>query len=120
MNSIWIEFPATDLTRAVAFYESVFGQRATEVEIGSDRSIFVLDGSPTVSLNQTEGFVATSDGSLPYFHVDDLDAAIAASIAHGGSILHPTEERPGHGIFTGVVDSEGNGLYLHGAAPELP
>lgn len=32
-----------------------------------DRQITVIDGQPTVSLNQTPGFVPTEQGSLPYF-----------------------------------------------------
>lgn len=113
MHSIWIEFPATDLHRAIAFYQAVFGHESVDVIEEPTRAIAVLEGEPTVSLNQTEGFVPTTQGSLPYFHVPDMDRAVTAALANGGSVTEPRAERPGNGWFTLITDSEGNGLYLH-------
>lgn len=116
MQAIWIEIPVADLDRARGFYAAVFGIDPPEVVEQETRRIVVIDGAPSVSLNETPGFTPTADGSLPYFHVEDLDAALAAVAASGGAVAEPATERPGLGRFALVHDSEGNALYLHGAA----
>jgi predicted enzyme related to lactoylglutathione lyase len=35
----------------------------------------------------------------PYWLVDDIEAALAASIEAGGEVAHPPTEIPGHGTF---------------------
>lgn len=115
MNTIWIELPVIDLERAAAFYSAVFGHDTPEAATDADRSILIIPGTPTVSLNRTANFVPTTLGSLPYFHVDDLDAALDATLSHGGTIIEARSERPGHGWFAEVTDSEGNAFYLHGS-----
>ncbi|MBJ7519695.1 MAG: VOC family protein [Solirubrobacteraceae bacterium] len=116
MQAIWIEIPVADLDRARRFYETVFRLDGTTVIEQDVRRIVVIEGEPNVSLNETPGFVPTAAGSLPYFHVDDLDAAISAVSAAGGTIAEAVTERPDLGRFALVHDSEGNALYLHGAA----
>ncbi len=115
MHSIWIEIPATDLDRAAAFYSAVFGHVTPDALIDSERTNVVIPGTPTVSLNRTADFDPSPLGSLPYFHVDDLDAPMAATVAHGGTIIEAKNERGGHGWFAEVGDSEGNAFYLHGS-----
>lgn len=115
MNTIWIEIPVTDLDRAAAFYSAVFGHESPDALSDGDRTIVIIPGTPTVALNRATDFVPSLLGSLPYFHVDDLDAAIETTIAHGGTLIEAKNERPGHGWFAEVSDSEGNAFYLHGA-----
>lgn len=115
MHAIGIELPATDLHRAKSFYESVFSHAPTDVLAEGGRVRTVIDGTPGVFLNQTPGFTPSAEGSLPYFHVDDLDAAVLAVRASGGRVLEAPAPRGDLGRFVHVLDSEGNGLYLHGA-----
>jgi predicted enzyme related to lactoylglutathione lyase len=42
----------------------------------------------------------------PYLLVDDIEAAVAAAVEHGGEIAHPPSELPGHGVFA---------IYIQGA-----
>lgn len=116
MHAIWIEIPVTDLHRAKQFYAAVFAHEATDDIAQPDRTIVVIPGEPTVSLNQTASFVPTAEGSVPYFHVDDLDASIAAAVAHGGTVIEAKSERADNGWFAEITDSEGNALYLHGTS----
>ncbi len=117
MTTVWIEIPVGDLGRAKAFYESVFGHAPTEVLVEGDRSITVIEGRPTVSLNQTPGFVPTEQGSLPYFHVDaPIDDVLARVVSAGGKIVEPAAARADRGLFSLVADTEGNGFYLHAAS----
>lgn len=116
-NSIWIEIPVTDLTRAKAFYEAVFQHAPTEVLTEGGRQITVIEGSPTVSLNQTAGFVPTDLGSIPYFHLDEpLAGALTRATDAGGRVVEPPAARADLGLFSLVTDPEGNALYLHAAA----
>ncbi len=113
MDAIWIELPALDLARSKIFYEAVFSHPATEIIDSGSRTITVIPGTPTVSLNRTAGFTPHADGTLPYFQVPDLDAAVTAASAYGGRVVEPRHERPGFGWFALILDSEGNPLYLH-------
>ncbi|MFG2887339.1 VOC family protein [Streptomyces sp. NPDC048297] len=116
MQTIWIEIPAEDLERAKRFYEAVFQHEPTEIVDMGVRRITILPGTPSVSLNQTDGFVPSTLGALPYFHVDEpLSEALERVTANGGSVVDPTEERPGNGFFALVLDSEGNAVTLHSA-----
>lgn len=117
MNSVWIEIPALDLARAKAFYEAVFEHAPTEVLAEDGRQITVIEGQPTVSLNQTPGFVPTDQGSVPYFHLDGPIADVLARVtAAGGRIVEPATARADRGMFSLVTDTEGNALYLHAAS----
>lgn len=117
MHAIWIEIPATDLPRAKRFYEEVFDVPSDAgVLEGDGRAIIVIDGSPTVSLNQTPGFTPTLEGTLPYFHLE-LESSVLPSrvAAAGGTVIEAPAPRGDHGVFTLVADSEGNGIYVHTA-----
>jgi uncharacterized protein len=114
MHAIWIEIPASDLGRAKAFYESVFGHAATDETADGTRRITIIEGTPTVSLNETAGFRPSLDGSIPYFHVDEpVSGVLERVVASGGKILEPAAARGDLGVFSLVADSEGNSLYLH-------
>jgi uncharacterized protein len=117
MNSVWLEIPVRDLARAKAFYEAVFEHAPTEVLSEDGRQITVIEGQPTVSLNQTPGFVPTDQGSLPYFHLDGPIAdALDRVTRAGGRVVEPATPRADRGLFSLVTDSEGNALYLHAAS----
>jgi predicted enzyme related to lactoylglutathione lyase len=115
MQTIWTEIPAENLERAKLFYETVFQHQPTEIVADEVRRITILPGAPSVSLNETDGFVPASLGALPYFHVDEpLADALMRVTAAGGKVVDTAEERPGYGYFALVLDSE-DGITLHSA-----
>lgn len=117
MNCVWIEIPAAQLERAMAFYETVFGYEGGDILEEDARRLTQIDGTPTVSLNETAGFTPTADGSVPYFHLDGpLHEVLARVAAAGGSLLEPATPRADRGMFSLVADTEGNALYLHAAS----
>lgn len=117
MHAIWIEIPVADLARAARFYEAVFEHAPTEVIHDDTRSLTIIDGQPTVSLNRTAGFEPSDRGSLPYFHLDGpLDEVLVRVTASGGAVVEPPAARADLGVFALVTDSEGNAMYLHAAA----
>jgi predicted enzyme related to lactoylglutathione lyase len=94
MDSAWLEIPVNDLARAKAFYETVFEHAPTEILVEGDRRITVIEGRPTVSLNQTPGFVPTEQGTLPYSHLEGpLADALARVTAAGGRVVEPATAR---------------------------
>jgi predicted enzyme related to lactoylglutathione lyase len=118
MITIWVEIPAISLERAKTFYEAVFEHAPTEIIDDGTRRITILPGTPSVSLNETRGFVPTSEGSLPYFHLEDpLGVVVDRVVAAGGGVVEPVAQRGENGFFALVLDSEGNGLTLHSARP---
>jgi predicted enzyme related to lactoylglutathione lyase len=102
-----IEFPANDLTRAQTFWAELLG-----VDLG-ERSPEEGTGVQTHSGGAELGVHARGSGpgdrfSLPYFHVDDLPAALGQVVELGGEIVH-TGDR-----FAVCRDSEGNPFGLTG------
>jgi predicted enzyme related to lactoylglutathione lyase len=51
-----------------------------------------------------------------YIDVDDLDAAVAAGQANGGTVVTPPSPVPGQGRFAAMLDPEGNEIGLFEAA----
>ena len=47
-----------------------------------------------------------------YIDVDDLEAAVAAAQANGGSVITPPSPVPGFGRFAAILVSEGNEVGL--------
>ena len=106
-----IEFPADDIERAKRFYGAVAGW-----EFGAMSG---MDGYWTFRTSPETGGGLGKRGETVgsvvrvYIDVDDLDAAVAAATANGGTVVTPPTPIPGMGRFAAVNDPEGNevGLY---------
>ena len=100
-----IEFPADDPERARSFWSGLLA--ADLPERGADEGA----GWQTRSAGPAVGVHARGRGpgdtsSLPYFHVDDMAAALARVEALGGGVIHPGEQ------FAICRDSEGSPFGL--------
>ena len=83
----YLEIPATDVPRSVAFYQAVFGWSIRE---RGDGSIAFDDGVGQVSGTWVAGRPpSTEPGLLVYIMVDSLDATSAAVQAQGGEMVQP-------------------------------
>ena len=85
-----IEFPADDTDRALRFWNGVLGAELAPrpAEAGSG---WVFE-DPGMRLGIHERGSGPGDtGSLPYFGVADLDAALERVRELGGSVVHPGE-----------------------------
>jgi uncharacterized protein len=105
-----IEIPADDIERAKRFYGAVAGWEFGE-----------MDGSPGYWLFQSGeragggiGKRGESVGQVIrlYISVDQLEAAVAAAEANGGSVITPPSEVPGYGRFAALRDPEGSEIGL--------
>jgi predicted enzyme related to lactoylglutathione lyase len=88
----------------------VFAHPPTTVTDDGTRAVTVIPGEPAVSLNRTAGFRPSSDGSLPYFHLDGpLAPALDRVVAAGVAVVEPVGPRGDLGLFALVTDSGSRG-----------
>lgn len=113
----WFEIPVRDLERAKAFYEYVLGVGLSLNETGPLKMAWFpmeqgLPGS-TGALVQAEGYEPSSAGTIVYFTVADLDAALERANTKGGKTLTPKMSVGEYGFVAHFLDSEGNLVALH-------
>jgi predicted enzyme related to lactoylglutathione lyase len=110
------EIPVTDMERAIAFYEAVFGYTLTrEVVDGYDMAFFPrADGQPGASgaLARGDAYRPSHDGPVIYFDVADIDAVLARASARGSRVLYPKKDIGAAGFVAEIADSEGNRIAL--------
>jgi uncharacterized protein len=103
----YLQLPATDGTRAAAFYRDVFGW---DIEAHSPDF-----EAPGLIGQFVEGRPPARDaGPLLWLSVADMGHALEAVTAHGGQILEPpVPDGPVRTLAT-IVDPEGNPIGLAG------
>jgi uncharacterized protein len=83
----YVEIPATDLNRSVAFYRTVFGW---SVRQRGDGSLAFDDGVGEVSGTWIlERPPSSQPGLLLYIMVDSVAATLDAVVANGGELVQP-------------------------------
>jgi predicted enzyme related to lactoylglutathione lyase len=100
-----VEFPADDPDRALRFWEGVLGRPL------APRTAAQGEGWQTDGDGGAVGIHPRAAGpgdrvSLPYFHVDDVDAAVARVEELGGRVVHRGER------WSICRDSEGSPFGL--------
>ena len=119
MSSVinWFDIPATNLERAVKFYEATLGIKLIEENmLGARMAIFpAKPGEATGAIMAREGVTPGTTGSTIYLKAgNDLSAALSRVEAAGGKVVFPkTFIKEGFGYFAIVIDSEGNSIGLH-------
>jgi predicted enzyme related to lactoylglutathione lyase len=102
----FIELPARDIARAKAFYQSVFGWTLTDF---GPTYACTMTGDVDVGLQADPE--EASIAPLPVICVTDLEAALAAVLASGGTIVRPIFAFPGGRRFQ-FLDPSGNELAV--------
>ncbi len=100
----YIELPAADIAAAKKFYTEVFNWQLTDF---GPSYASTLTGDVDIGL-QGDAAEATR-APLPVIAVDDLEGALQAVIAAGGSIVRPIFAFPGGRRFQ-FLDPNGNEL----------
>lgn len=113
----YVELPAVDIDRAAAFYTAVFGwttRRRMDGHLAFD------DATGAVSGSWVTGRQPATPGLLLYVMMDDVEAALATVVAHGGTIVQPVGMDAPE-ITARVADPTGNviGLYQE-PDPRMP
>ncbi len=113
----YFEIPVTDLDRAVAFCESVFGFSFDRQSIdGNDMAFFPRnDQSPGASgaLAKGETYRPSHAGCVVYFDVADIEAVLQRSAAAGAKLLYEKTNVGEGGVVAEIEDSEGNRIALN-------
>ncbi|MEP7232544.1 MAG: VOC family protein [Ginsengibacter sp.] len=121
----WFEIPATDLSRAQKFYESIFGITFNAMDLPNIKMrMFPLDDP----INGVGGAIVDSggfhkpsltDGPLIYLNGNpDLQKVLDKVENAGGKVMVPkTEISPDYGFMGVFIDTEGNRIGLH-SVPE--
>ena len=110
-----IEFPADDIDRAKRFYAAVAGWEFNEMP-GMD-GYWLFRTSPDAGGGLGKRGESVGDVVRIYIDVDDLEGAVEAATANGGTVLTPPSDIPGQGRFAAVRDPEGNEVGLFESPP---
>ncbi len=116
----WFEIPVTDMDRAKAFYDTVFG---IEISVHNMNELIMgwfpsFEGQPgaagSLVLNKDFYFPGENKGVVIYFSSEDVQIQLNRIEAAGGKIVQPkTEIGAGHGFMAVFMDTEGNRIALH-------
>ncbi len=112
----YFEIPVTDMERAIAFYEAVFGYVMSRQEVDGYRmAVFPRnDAAPGASgaLACGDVYKPSREGAIIYFDVPDIDAVLRRAEAHGADLLYAKKDIGAAGYVAEIEDSEGNRIAL--------
>jgi uncharacterized protein len=100
-----IEFPADDSDRARRFWSGVLGVELVDRSGDEGAGWQTAGGAPTLGVHE-RGKGPGDTHSLPYFEVDDVDAALLRVQELGGEVIHPGAQ------WSVCRDSEGSPFGL--------
>ena len=113
----WFEIYVQDISRAKAFYESVFQVKLTQLEMpGLEMWSFPMEmDRPGASgtLVKMEGKSSGVNSTLVYFSCADCAVEAGRVTKNGGQIHREKMSIGQYGFIALVVDTEGNILGLH-------
>jgi predicted enzyme related to lactoylglutathione lyase len=105
MPSPLIEFPADDADRALRFWRGVLGVEPVARPDGAGQGWEAEVDGLRLGVHE-RGRGPGDTGSLPYFTIDDMDAALERVADLGGELIHPGER------WSICRDSEGSPFAL--------
>jgi len=113
------ELATDDLEKTASFYRDVFDWQVQKWEGPVVYWLITTGDESTPGING--GLMETSGefrGTINTIEVDDIDAAIAKVLAHGGEIVLPKDAIPGIGYQAYFKDNAGIMVGLHQADPQ--
>ncbi len=114
----WFEIPATNISRAKKFYESIFEIKMEEMEMSDMKyAMFPFDpmkGKIAGGLAQSPMHTPSTTGSIIYLNANpDLQKALDRIEKAGGKITMPKTSIGQNGYMAFFIDTEGNIMALH-------
>jgi len=111
------EIPATDISRAINFYQAVLDISIEKMDVeGMQMGIFPYEGQlVSAVIIQADGYTPSADGVTLYLSAgENLQVALDNVEKNGGQIIVPkTAHADGSGYFAIFLDSEGNKMALN-------
>jgi predicted enzyme related to lactoylglutathione lyase len=113
----WFEIYVQDMSRARAFYESVFATRLERLE-GPDIEMWAFGMQPdrpgaAGALVRMEGFPSGGNSTIVYFTCSDCATEAKRASESGGKIFKDKFSIGQYGFIALVFDTEGNMIGLH-------
>jgi uncharacterized protein len=113
----WFEIYVDDMTRAQAFYESVFDVQLSPLESpGMQMWAFPMQQEgygAAGALVKMSGFRAGGNSTLVYFKCEDCAVEAAKAVKSGGRVEREKMSIGQYGFISLVYDTEGNLIGLH-------
>lgn len=110
----WVEIPATDIERAVNFYNKVLNIEIQVLDFGKEKMACFPNGEGAIS--QAPDFNPSKNGVLVSFDTEkELNTVLKIVTENGGTIIQSKTkiEAEGRGYFALIVDTEGNKIGLY-------
>ena len=111
------EIPATDISRAIHFYQAILGVNIEKIEMPEmEMGIFPYEEQMVTGvIIKAEGYTPSADGVTIYLNGgDNLNTILDKIEKNGGKILMPkTAHADENGFFALFLDTEGNRLGLN-------
>jgi predicted enzyme related to lactoylglutathione lyase len=113
----WFEIAVTDSVRAKQFYETLLDTTLERRDApGFEMTWFPMDmgkwGAGGV-LMKGMGYTPSATGTIVYFSVPEISAALARAETVGGKTIFPKKDIGEYGFIAWLTDSEGNTIALH-------
>jgi predicted enzyme related to lactoylglutathione lyase len=123
-NSLnWFEIPATDISRAQKFYETIFATKLDPLPemMGMKMVSFPAEmgsGKANGGLAQSDMHKPSQEGTVIYLNANPSIQKVTERVeAAGGKLVMPkTQISPEIGYMAFIIDSEGNKIGLHAQA----
>jgi len=114
----WFDLPATDIERAVNFYNIILQVNMVSQDgMGGKTAFFPYDAPLGVGGAITTGdWYKPSDTAGPLIYLNaggDLDPILARVEGAGGKVIVPKTSIGEHGAIAVFLDTEGNRVGLH-------
>jgi uncharacterized protein len=113
----WHELVTSDAPAALDFYAALFGwERQSEHDMGEMGIYYIFgrNGQPLGgAYTKPAAMGDVPPNWVPYFRVDDIDAAVARTTANGGTILNGPMEVPGGDRVAIAMDVQGGAFAVH-------
>ncbi|WP_271766131.1 VOC family protein [Aquimarina algiphila] len=111
------EIPATDISRAISFYQAILGINIEKMEIpGMEMGIFPYEGQMVTGvIIKGEGYAPSTNGVTIYLNGgNNLQHILDKVEKNGGKVIVPkTAHADESGFFAMFLDTEGNKLGLN-------
>lgn len=111
------EIPATDINRAINFYEKILHLKIEKMEFpGMEMGLLPFENQMVTGvICKGDDYVPSSGGVTVYINAgNDLQIVLNKIESHGGQVIIPkTPHADESGYFAIFIDSEGNKMGLH-------
>ncbi|MFE0464691.1 VOC family protein [Kitasatospora sp. NPDC058965] len=105
----WFELVTTEGKASADFYGRLLGAEVQEMPEMPGYWTLHVAGEPRAGILQVDQVEANH--WRPYFQVDDVDAAVAAAVATGATLVEPAADTP-FGRMAGLIDPTGVEIKL--------